>query len=319
MGDRNSFYYANFIREYGFARSSLRYVGIECFIIAAVIGILKINFWWGLGTFLLLLFLYAIPIVGGILSIALSMTETIVVCSFIAVSSAPASLTCVLTLIMFVVLVEMHRVFGAISDEGVFGISLVISECMIISWIVWYITKLVPLSVALCVILIIFMFIPKVRVVELVALPLGISVFAFLLMERVMSMPYAIIIAILIFSYIGYKHKAVYDIIDYSGMKVDKYNRSDAFVEFEVMKNKLYNEYPELPKEYHYFKVGVCKTENNRISFETDWISYLYYLNNSSEFCTFNQFFEKKELYKSRSYNIDYALSWKQQQNNKEL
>lgn len=115
----------------------------------------------------------------------------------------------------------------------------------------------------------------------------------------------------------AYNHISAYSLIDYKGMKIEKRRKQEfakAEAKYEAMKEKLYGQYPELGKQYHYFKAGVCENEQEREVFETDWKAYLYYLENTSQLITFNQFFEASGLYESRTYNRDFAREWKQKQ-----
>lgn len=321
MKDNLSYDFADAISAYDFADASLGFVSIECLIISLIVGFSKMDAGWGIAAFIIAIVLYMIPIVGGVLSIALSLIETFFVLGILTLISTP-TISCFLTIFSFFVLVSIHRHFGVISDDGIFGYSLLISEALIISWLIWYGTKLIPLACISFIILMIIMFIPVVRVIELIALSLATSVVVFMFaQDAAIKTQYCIIAALIVLAYTGYNHAAAYSKIDYVEMKNAKKRQKlqqEVFVNYELMKEKLYNQYPEIGKQYHYYKVSVCKNEEEREEFELDWKKYLYYLDKSETFCTFNYFFEEKGLYKSSSYNKDFANEWKQRQSQSE-
>ena len=317
MKDNLSYDFADAIAAYDFADASLGFVSFECLIIALIVGFSKMNAGWGIAAFVIAVALYMIPIVGGVLSIALSLIETLIVFAILFEISTP-TITCFLTILSFFILVSIHGHFGVISDDGIFGYSLIISETLIISWAVWFATKSIPLACILFVILIIIMFVPVVRVFELVALSFTTSLVVFTLAHMIIEkIQYCIAAALIVLAYTGYNHAAAYSKINYSEMKRIRNRQKleeEVFINYEMLKERLYNQYPEIGKQYHYYKVSICKNEKEQEEFELDWKKYLYYLDTTGTFCTFNSFFEDKGLYKSSSYNTEFANEWKQRQ-----
>ena len=124
---------------------------------------------------------------------------------------------------------------------------------------------------------------------------------------------YAIISALAVMLFTGVHHVFAYRKLDYIGMrqqlKADKIH-SDALIAFNQLKEKIYAQHPDLDELYYYFKVGVCQNEEEQISFDADWTTYIYYLDKNN-FCSFNDYFEKMQLYKFSTYNRDFAAEWK--------
>ncbi|NDO49970.1 hypothetical protein FMM75_11435 [Lachnospiraceae bacterium MD335] len=106
MKDNLSYDFAEAIAAYDFADASLGFVSFECLIIALIVGFSKMNAGWGIAAFVIAVVLYMIPIVGGVLSIALSLIETFVVLGILTLISTP-TITCFLTIISFFILITL--------------------------------------------------------------------------------------------------------------------------------------------------------------------------------------------------------------------
>lgn len=313
--DRYSYDFANLISEYRFADTSLGFVGVECFIIALITGIIKESFGWGIAAFVIIIVLYAIPIIGGVISIVLSLAEMLIVYELLKMV-APEPVTLFLSLFALFVIIQMHRHFGNIQNDGIFGYSLIVTESLFSAFALWFGIKSIPLACVLFVILMIVIFIPKLRGIGFVGLAIATAVYTFGFTYQHLAIQYSVITSLIMLVYVSYNHYKAYALLDYRGIKKEKDAQKqweENFMGYEMLKKKIYDEYPDLEKQYFYFNASVCKNESEREAFELDWKRYLNYLE-SSNFCTFNQFFEDNKLYRYSNYNKDFAHEWREEQ-----
>lgn len=313
--DSYSYEFANLISDYNFADTSLGFVGVECFFIALLTGILKESIGWGIAAFVIIVILYLIPIIGGVISIVLSLAEMLIVYELLKmVASEPVTLF--LSLFALFVIIQMHRIFGNIKNNGIFGYSLIVTESLFSAYVLWFGLKSIPLACALFVILMIVIFIPKLRGIGFVGLAIATAVYTFGFTYQHLAIQYSIMTSLIMLVYVGYNHYNAYALLDYKGMKEEKDAQKqweENFFSYEMLKKKVYDEYPDLEKQYFYFSVSVCENDSEREAFELDWKRYLNYIE-SSNFCTFNQFFEENKLYRYSNYNKDFAHEWREDQ-----
>lgn len=309
---------AELISDYRFADVSLGFVGIECLFIALITGIMKESFGWGIASFVIVAILYAIPIIGGVISIISSLVEMLMVYELLKLI-ASEELSLFISLFAFLMFIQMHRHFGNIRNDGIFGYSLIVAESLSSAAILWAGTGSILLASVLFIVLMIVIFIPRLRGIGFVGLTLATGALTFITIKDHFALRSSIITALIILLYVGYNHYRAYALLDYRGMKREKDTRDKVekdLLDYEMLKIKVYDEYPELEKQYYYFSVSVCENETDREDFERDWKQYLRHLGTSS-FCTFGQFFEENKLYRYSSYNKDFAHEWKQDQEEK--
>lgn len=92
------------------------FVGMECVIIAALIGLRIKNLWCGIAAFFALLCIFCIPIVRGILSILCSAFDAIIVYN-IAIQYLSAPVAGIMTFCAFWLFIRLHRKTGVVMDK----------------------------------------------------------------------------------------------------------------------------------------------------------------------------------------------------------
>lgn len=316
--DKVSYDFVDLIRAYNFADASLGFVGTECFVIALLTGLIKQSLGWGIAAFVIMGILYVVPVIGGVISIILSLIEMLIVSEILGKIS-PEVVAWGLSLLALFIFIELHRHYGVIKNDGIFGYSFILVEIVLVSHFLWYETKSIPAACVLFIALVVILFVPKLRGVVFIGLTLTTGVVSYAVSCEYLAIQYSIITTLTMLVYAGYNHYAAYKLLDYKGMKAEKRERKqreETFFQYELLKEKIYNKYPDLEKQYYYFTVSVCKTAMEHAAFEYDWEQYLNYLD-TSEYCSFNHFFEENKLYRHSSYNKEFANEWKQEQERK--
>lgn len=325
MNDNNTM--VDFIKEYNFANNSITLVAIESIIIALIFGVAKQDIGWGIGTFIVTIILYGFPLLAGVFSLTFSFVEAMFVYGLLITFSSSNVWAWAISLFAFLLLVQMHRSFGNVQDV-VFGYSLIIFEALLICGCIYLFYKNIIISILIFIGLLIMAFIPVLRVIELIILVLGTTVFMYLMAAESLTKPYSIAVAIFVFLYTSSSYINAYLGVDYKGYfesKKAQKLRQECIAEEEALKNKIYEEYPDLEKQYYYFYREVCQTNMEKIKFDFDWINYLSYIDSSKEKISFNQYFEKEKLYRTSSYNRDFAKKcaekdfFKQQKQEKDI
>ena len=92
------------------------FVGMECVIIAALIGLRIKNLWCGIAAFFALLCIFCIPIVRGIFSILCSAFDAIIVYN-IAIQYLSAPVAGIMTFCAFWLFIRLHRKTGVVTDK----------------------------------------------------------------------------------------------------------------------------------------------------------------------------------------------------------
>lgn len=298
----------DFIKEYNFANDSISFVCIESAIIALLTGLIKSDIGWGIGTFIVIMILYGFPLLAGVFSLTFSFIEAAIVYG-ILINYASNVWTWFISIFSFLIFVQLHRNFGNI-DDGVFGYSLIIFDALVVSWCIYLLYQVLVISIVVFLGVIIIAFIPYLRTLEFIALALGTSVFMYFIAIESLTMPYAILVALFTLMYTSISYIHAYTGIDYKGYvqakKQQKYLQEQN-KEIQIMKNKLYDKFPELEKSYYYFTTEVCKTDWERIQFDNDWYNYLCFLDVTSDKISFNQYFDREKLYRTSHYNRDFA------------
>lgn len=298
----------DFIKEYNFANDSISFVCIESAIIALFTGLIKSDIGWGIGTFIVIMILYGFPLLAGVFSLAFSFIEAAIVYG-ILINYASNVWTWFISIFSFLIFVQLHRNFGNI-DDGVFGYSLIIFDALIVSWCIYLLYDALVISIVVFFIVMIIAFIPYLRTLEFITLALGTSVFMYFIAVESLTMPYAILVALFTLMYTGISYIHAYAGIDYKGHALAKKQKKylqEQNKEIQIIKNKLYDKFPELEKSYYYFTTEVCRTGLERVQFDNDWYNYLRFLDVTSEEISFNQYFDREKLYRTSHYNRDFA------------
>lgn len=296
------------LKDYKFANGSISFVSIESGIIALIIGLLKYDIGWGIGSFIAIMILYGFPLLAGVFSLTFSFVEAVVVYAFLSMYTA-STWAWFISIFVFLLLVQIHRAFGSVHDI-VFGYSLIIFDALMIGGCSYIYHETVLISILIIAVLSIVAFIPLVRVIESLVLALGTAFFMYMLALESLTVPYAIGIALFVLLYTSSAYIQAYRGIDYKVFfqtKKKQRLRQECTTEIQAFKSRMYEKYPELEKQYYYFSTEVCQTEDQRIKFNMDWYKYLSYLDLSREKISFNQFFEKEKLYRTSDYNRDFA------------
>lgn len=319
MNDKDFVYEMREIDEaYDTAEHSVAFVSIESLIIAILIGILKQDIGWGIGSWIAIMVIYAIPILGGIMSLICSIFEGVcvyeILCNFTSVTIA-----WFVGIIAFTIFVYLHKVYGRIR-ESTFGYSLIICENIIFALFIYDRSSLLPLAIAVFIIALVLAIIPITRVLEFIALSIYYSIAFYSIAVEDLEPKFALIIAAFVLVYTGILHCYAYSRIDYKGIfyarKRDKIMAEEEAM-YLILKKELYDKYPEIEKKYYYFFNTVCQNDTERIDFEQDWHLYLLYIKEMGENITFNEFFEKKKLYRIRSYNHDFMEQFSEEKEKK--
>lgn len=308
MNGKNFVYEMREIDEaYDTAEHSVAFVGIESIIIAMFIGILKQDIGWGIGSWIAIMVIYAIPILGGIMSLMCSIFEGVcvyeILCNFTSITVA-----WFIGIIAFTIFVYLHKVYGRIR-ESTFGYSLIICENIIFALFIYYLSDSIPLAIAVFIIALILAIVPITRVLEFIALSIYYSISFYSIAVEDLEPKIALIIAAFVLVYTGILHCYAYSRIDYKGIFFARKREkmiAEEEAQYLILKRELYDKYPEIEKKYYYFFNTVCQSDTERIDFEQDWHFYLLYIKEEGENITFNEFFEKKKLYRIRNYNRDF-------------
>ncbi len=301
----------DFILDYNLVNGSIGFVVIETAIIALIIGSSTKDIGWGIGSFIIMLLLYGVPLIGGIFALVFSFVEAIVIGAIVSILGTSLGWSYFIGIIAFVLLTNMHRIFGAVDNPVLFGYSYLIFNDILINGILYILYGKVSLVIFVFVTVLIVAFIPVLRIAELIVLGLGTTVFVYLGTYTFLGIWWqALLIAGFVLIYSGYSYYCAYVGVDYVGMvqsrKKQKMQAENAN-KFSQIKWKLYNQYPELEKNYYYFHTEVCRTDFAKMQFDYDWNNYLKYLDETADLISFNDFFEQKKLYRSSHYNSDFA------------
>ena len=186
--------------------SSIYFVGIESFLIAGGIGLYKHSLIWGIAAFVILLIVYIVPVLGGILSIISSSLEAYLIYAILLkVLTVPAANF--ITLLVFYVLMVIHRNFGVMSKEEsgskLFRYSLIITECFVLSTAVWYTQKSILTACAVFILLLAVAFIPVIRVLGLLILSIGTAFLMWEVTHNNIDMKYSILMTLIVLIYTG--------------------------------------------------------------------------------------------------------------------
>lgn len=299
---------AKFLKSYRFVDRSLWFVGLESMIVAFIIGMTKENVGWGIGSYIIIMLLYKVPVAGGVFAFVFSLVESMTA-GFILSHYTSMAWAWIIGIVVFMTLVRAHQIYGDVGEISK-GYSLVIFDSLVISSCTYIVCKNVIGSVVLFIVLIIMMFVPIMRVIESIILSLGTAVLVYYFASGSLDKPYLILVTLFSLIYTGISYAFAYELIDYKGMirtsKQRKYMQE--YVEsMNDIRMSLYQQFPELEKKCYYFYTEVCQTEKEKEQFKYDWDNYLIYLNASGERISFNQYFEKEKLYRTSKYNRDYA------------
>lgn len=308
-------------------------VGIEAIFTGIIVGILKDSWLWGIGAWLLLQGIYFVPYIGSSVTIFTSVIEAIVTYEILAsldVSSETGRFF--ISLISFIILVFIHRQFaqtyGDMDDDSQMGYGWLIFESIITAAFIHYYLDSTTWAIIIFILLLVLSFVPRVRVIEYIALSVWAGLFVYGEFNNIVANKYAIIGAICISIFSGIMYMLAFEKLDYKGYKKAKEERKnleEELVNNEILKVKMYQKYPALEKEYYYFYTIVCKNENEKAEFFDDWMRYLEYLDETDSWISFNDFFDIKKIYRYHFYNRDFAQKnqsaeqeYKNEFNNKE-
>lgn len=294
--------------DFEFAEGSIKLVCIENLIVAFLVGMGK-GWEWGIGTFLILSVMYCIPILGGTLGYFVSFAETVVVYEIVK-NHLNATFTMFFLMLIFVLIISFHMVFGSIRTGSTMAFSLIIFEAVFLAYWVYYMSHSLPGAITTFVLLCVLEFVPVVRVIEYVVMAIwGSYLFYALFLSTVPKTP-LIIGTVIVFLVQSVLFLSAFFQLDYAGKYSDYKNRKlnvKKFVEYKQIENEMYRKYPKLQDLPIYYKTCVCTTDEERNQFEQDWRGYIEYLNTCSEFIEFNQYFEMLKIYLFHFYNRDYV------------
>lgn len=308
----------DFILGYDLVSGSIGFVIAETFIIALIIGSSTESLGWGIGSFIIMVFLYGIPLIGGVFSLLFSFIEAIVIGALLSTIGTSLGWSYFIGIVAFIILTRMHRIFGDVDNPVLFGYSFIIFNDILINGILYVLYGKVPLIIIVFVSVLVVAFIPVLRIAELVILGLGTSLFVFLATYNSLEVWQALLVAGFVLIYSGSSYFFAYIGVDYAGMvKSRKWQKIQEENDYKIsqIKLRLYGQFPELEKNYYYFYTEVCKTDFAKKQFNFDWNNYLEYLDNSTEIISFNEYFEQEKLYRTSHYNSDFARKhseWKQ-------
>ena len=308
----------DFILDYDLVNSSLGFVLFETFITATSIGLASHSTGWGIGSFIIILVLYGIPLIGGVFTFVFSFVEAIIISAILSVTEISLGWVYFIGVVAFVILIRMHRIFGAIDNPVLFGYSLIIFDDLLICGILYLMYNMRLAAILIFIAVLVAAFIPVLRIVELIVLCIGTAVFAYGAAHISLGTWQSVLFAGFALIYSGSLYYNAYSGVDYKGMvsakkkrKIQEENRNRCY----QIKTDLYARFPELEKNYYYYYTEVCKTDFSKMQFDYDWNNYLEYLYNSSTTISFNEYFEQEKLYRSSHYNSDFAKKhsdWKQ-------
>lgn len=291
---------------------------VECIIFGIAIYGYTHSFIWLVASLIISFLLYQVPFLKGILATMFSFLGAACIHSLFK-PIYPATTVYLISIWSFIVFNTAHRFVGGISNIDEYGYSMSIAEILLISMFLHYHYHSIILSVIIFIVLILLIFVPIINIFELIILTFVASFAYFDLAREKLSVKHAITYSIIIFIYFGIYYAFVCRrILNHKASRKMTERMTNAYAEFELLKEKIYNKYPDLEKYYYYFKMNVCQSDKEREDFKLDWKKYIYYLDQTSTYCTFNEFFELKGLYKSSNYNHEYTDKWKQEQTQKE-
>lgn len=300
----------DFIFDYNLIDRSIGYVLFETAIVAFLIGSDTQNIGWGVGSFIIMMFLYGIPLIGGIFAFVFSFVESIIIGGILSLLGASLGWVYFIGAIAFVVLTNMHKAFGGLDNPALLGYSLIIFYDLLLSGIVYLEFQRVSFAIVTFIVVLVVAFIPVARILELVALCGSVSLFAYGASCDSLGIWKAVMFAAFVFVYSGILFICAYMGVDYVGMAKSKKERKiqeeNANRDYQI-KMELYNRYPELEPNYYYFYNQVCKSELDKVKFDIDWSKYLEYLHTTSTIISFNEYFGQEKLYRTSKYNSDFA------------
>lgn len=300
----------DFILDYNHIDRSIGYVCIETVLVAFLIGSVKENIGWGVGSFIIMMFLYGIPLIGGIFTFVFSLVEAIMIGAILSLLGASLGWVYFIGAVAFVVLTNMHKTFGGLDNPALLGYSLIIFYDLLLSGIIYLEFQKVSFAIVTFIVVLVVAFIPGVRILELIALCGSVSLFAYGASCDSLGVWKAVMFAVFVFVYSGSLFFYAYMGVNYVGMAKSKKQRKmqeENFNRDYQIKLELYNRYPELEKNYYYFYNQVCKSELDKVKFDIDWSKYLEYLYETSNIISFNKYFEQEKLYRTSKYNSDFA------------
>lgn len=301
-----------FILDYEHIQSGFTLIGIEAFITAIIIGVSEASWGTGILTFLIICGVFAVPLLGGILMLAFSLAESILV-GMLLLNIASPIISWIIGIIVFVITVSLHQAAIGI-DESIFGYSLLLFEILVVSFMVYMQFQSLPLGVFTFAILLICMFLPYIRYIESIALSILTSLALYYLSVDTTGKMFSIAISILIFILssvfcITTNMQGGIDTI-FNNIKLNNELRKHT-EEYEKLKIKLYSQYPDLEKEHYYYITCVCKNDIELFSFETDWRLYLENIEKQQTSITsFNNWFEENQRYIYSNYNKEFAKEY---------
>lgn len=300
----------DFILDYNHVDRSIGYVCFETILVAICIGSAKEDIGWGIGSFIIMMFLYGIPLIGGIFTFVFSFVESIMIGAILSMLGASLGWAYFIGAVAFVILTNMHTTFGGIDNPALLGYSLIIFYDLLLSGIIYVMFHKISFVVAVFIIVLVIAFIPWLRVLELIALCSSVSLFAYGVARGTLEIWKSATFAAFVFIYSGSLFVHAYMGVDYKGMakskKEKKIREEDNNREYQI-KTELYNLYPELEKNYYYFYNEVCRSEWEKIKFDVDWSCYLAYLHRTANIISFNEYFEQEKLYRTSNYNHEFA------------
>lgn len=239
---------------------------IESIIIAFFVGIIQGSIGWGIGSWVILIIIYWIPVLRGVVSIICSLFETIIIYNILNYLASNTA-SWFISMFSFLVLLAVHGLFE-IEEVSNLGYSVVVFEALVIALPIYIERGSVALAAGGCIILIILALIPIIRVLAYIFLAFGTSWVFYGSALDVLSKGYAILSSVLILLFVSGCYAIAYLQIDYNSKFID--------IKTKRKLSRLAKIYPQVGDSPEYEHIyNRCHNEQEKIQFQADWLNYL--------------------------------------------
>lgn len=115
------------------------------------------------------------------------------------------------------------------------------------------------------------------------------------------------------------KQKKEYKLQQQNEKKIKELEQK-GLIKFVNIRDEVYKVMPDMEKEYYYFR-GICSSEDELASFETDWEEYIRIAHNrletdANDHYTFDEWFGDNQKWRTRTYNKEYLAKERQKRLN---
>lgn len=286
------------------SNKALRLSWLESLLVSVLIGIHFKNILLGFVTCSVLILLEAIPLISCVYALLFSLIESMILWKA-ATQFLPVEQSCLISLIVFILLVEIHKILGKINCTAL-GYAMIVFEELLIMGLRYLLTHQIQLSDILILAgVFLLTCIAFCRIAATVLLTIATTGLLYLYGRQFLDPLYLILLAVLTFCYSCTVYLWAYLGNDFIGLwKQKRFQKILEIKEKELpnIKSRMYEKYPVLAEQYQYYQTCVCHDSAERLTFDTDWKHYLIYLDSAPRNITFNQFFERERLYQIRTY-----------------